>query len=211
MKRIFVTGIGTGVGKTLVSAIITEALEADYWKPIQTGASEGTDSDTVRKLLTNKKSVIHPEAYCLQKPVSPHEAAQNEGMEIKVSNIIPPSAVNTLVIEGAGGLLVPLNSTETILNLIKYLDAEVILVVRHYLGSINHTLLSGSAIKASGVKTAGMIYSGRANKASEDAIGGFLDYDVLGHIDEHSDFTPALVSQYAKKLKPALLSKLINR
>lgn len=205
MRKIFVTGIGTGVGKTIVSAILTETLEADYWKPIQTGSLDGTDSETVKKLLSNKKSVIHRETYCLQKPVSPHEAAAEEGITISVRKIIPPFSSNILVIEGAGGILVPLNDQETMLDLIKVLDAEVIFVVRHYLGSINHTLLSGKALLDSGVKVSGIIYSGRANLASEKAIENFLSIPVLARIDEEVVFTPVLVSQYANKLKPCIL------
>ncbi len=207
MKRFFVTGIGTGVGKTIVSAVLTEAMQADYWKPIQTGAAvEITDSETVKSMLSNKKSVIHPEAFCLKKPVSPHEAAAEEKVEIIADKIIPPATSNTLVIEGAGGLLVPLNNRETMLDLIKFLNAEIILVVRHYLGSINHTLLSAHLLKHSGVKVAGIIYNGTPNRASEDAITGFLSIPVIGRIKEQSHFTPAIVMRQATELKTGLLS-----
>lgn len=206
MKRIFITGIGTGVGKTIVSAIVAEALQADYWKPVQTGASEGTDSETVRELISNKKTVIHPESYLLQKPVSPHEAAADENERIEVRKIKLPKTSNTLVIEGAGGLLVPLNSKETMLDLIRFLEADVILVVRHYLGSINHTLLTGEALKASGINVAGIIYSGNPNRASEEAISNFLPYKVLGRVGEEETLTKAKVSHYVMELKPLLLS-----
>ncbi len=109
MNRIFITGIGTDVGKTVVAAIVTEALQADYWKPIQSGLEE-TDRGTIQSLITNNKTVIHPEAYRLKTPMSPHKSAQIDGIDIDLDKIIRPKTKNTLVIEGAGGLLVPLNN-----------------------------------------------------------------------------------------------------
>ncbi len=206
MRKIFITGIGTGVGKTIVSAILTEALQADYWKPIQTGSVEGTDTETVKKLVSNGKTKIHPEAFCLLKPVSPHEAAESENVSITIKDINVPTTLNTLIIEGAGGLMVPLNSNETMLDLIKFLSAEVVLVVRNYLGSINHTLLSVSALNSAGIKVAGIIYSGISNHASEKAIANFSNYPVIARIGEEKGFTPAIITGYANKCKPALLS-----
>ena len=204
MRRIFVTGIGTGVGKTIVSAIITEALQADYWKPIQTGSIEGTDTETVKKLITNSKTKIHPEAYCLPMPVSPHEAAEAEGVSISLKNIHVPATSNTLIIEGAGGLMVPLNDKETMLDFIKTLNAEVILVVRNYLGSINHTLLSINAIKEKRIPLAGIIYNGQPNPSSEEAIEAFCKPHVIGRIGHENKFTPPIISKYAKSMYPSL-------
>jgi dethiobiotin synthetase len=206
MRRIFVTGIGTGVGKTIVSAIITEALQADYWKPIQTGSIEGTDTETVKKLISNSKTKIYPEAFCLPKPVSPHEAAEVEGVSISINEIQVPVTSNTLIIEGAGGLMVPLNEKDTMLDLIKFLNPEVILVVRNYLGSINHTLLSVSALNNAGIKVAGIIYNGISNPASEKAIANFCSYPILAKIGEEKTFTPDIISRYANKCTSALLS-----
>jgi dethiobiotin synthetase len=208
MKKIFITGIGTGVGKTLVSAIITEVLQADYWKPVQTGSIEGTDSETVKELISNTKTQIHKEAFCLKKPVSPHQAAEEEGVSIAIKDIHLSKTQNNVVIEGAGGLMVPLNDKELMIDMIKALDAEVILVVRHYLGSINHTLLSANTLKNSGLKVLGIIYSGEANAASEKAIGNFCTYPVLGRIKEEKAITKEVISHYAKEIGPAIKSHL---
>ena len=115
-QAIAVMGIHTNIGKTLVSAVITEALEADYWKPVQAGYEEGTDSEWVRGMLTNKTSVVHQESYKLKLPASPHLAAHEEGMEISLDKIVDDKPVtdNTLIIEGAGGLMVPLNENDEV-------------------------------------------------------------------------------------------------
>ena len=141
MKRIFVTGISTEVGKTIASAIIVEALNADYWKPIQAGDLDSSDSHKVSSLISNEISVIHPNSYALNQPMSPHAAAELDGIKIDLAQISVPHTTNHLVIEGAGGLLVPLNENNTILDLIDP-TYKVIVVSRHYLGSINHSLLT---------------------------------------------------------------------
>ncbi|MGI9552164.1 MAG: dethiobiotin synthase, partial [Aurantibacter sp.] len=141
MKRLFVTGISTDVGKTLVSAIVVEALEADYWKPIQAGDLENSDGHRIANLISNEKTVIHKSSYELKTAMSPHAAAEIDGIRIECPKIKEPETRNHLVIEGAGGLLVPLNEEETILDLI-IPDYKVIVVSRHYLGSINHSLLT---------------------------------------------------------------------
>ena len=141
MSTFFVTGISTDVGKTIVSAIITEALNADYWKPIQAGELLNSDRLTVERLISNKNSVVHESSYELHTPMSPHAAAEIDKIKVERSKINAPETENHLVIEGAGGLLVPINDSETILDLIRP-DFRVIVVSRHYLGSINHTLLT---------------------------------------------------------------------
>ncbi|MFH0867509.1 MAG: dethiobiotin synthase, partial [Bacteroidota bacterium] len=134
MKNYFVTGIGTDVGKTIVSAILCEALQADYWKPVQCGSLDHTDSDVVRNLLSNNKSNIHPEIYRLKTAASPYHAATLENVYIDPGKIILPKTNNDLIIEGAGGLMVPLNDNYLMIDLIKKLNAEVILVSQNYLG-----------------------------------------------------------------------------
>ena len=131
MTPIFVTGIGTGVGKTVISAILAEALRADYWKPIQAGL-DATDTETVRALLTNKESRLFPEAVRLKAPLSPHAAAKLDSKNIRISDIKPPDTKNALIIEGAGGLLVPLNEEELMVDLVRALNATVVVVSRHY-------------------------------------------------------------------------------
>jgi len=161
MKPIFITGTGTGVGKSLVAAIVTEALQADYWKPIQAGYEEGTDSLLMAQLLSNNKSHIHAELYRLKMPASPHIAAKAEGKKIKVKEIVRhlPETKNQLVIEGAGGLLVPVNKKEFVLDIIKKLKASVIIVSKNELGSINHSLLTAAILKKEKIDVAGWIFN----------------------------------------------------
>ena len=134
--KLFVTGIGTDVGKTIASAIITEALEADYWKPIQAGDLEQSDSHKIKSFLSNTNTVIHPNSYALNTPASPHFAAELDGINIDLKKITEPKTENSLVVEGAGGVFVPLNSKDCVIDLIQP-DYKVIVVSRHYLGSIN--------------------------------------------------------------------------
>ena len=140
-KTYFITGIGTEVGKTIVSAVVTEALWADYFKPIQAGDLEYSDTDKVKALISNSKSKFFNNAYALKTPMSPHAAAEIDEVTIDLKSISRPKTQNHLVIEGAGGLMVPLNNKDCIIDLIEKTD-KIILVSRHYLGSINHTLLS---------------------------------------------------------------------
>lgn len=200
MRKIFITGIGTGVGKTIVSAIVTEALQADYWKPIQTGVgSENKDSNVIRNLISNKKTKIHSEAFCLAKPASPFTAAEEEGIKIEIKNIVLPETDNILVIEGAGGLMVPINEDELMIDLIEELDAEVILVSQNYLGSINHTMLSCMALADRKLRVLGIVYNGEDNLMAERSILSFCDFPVIGRIRPENNFTPEKVSAYAKQ------------
>lgn len=174
MKPIFVTGIGTGVGKTYVSARLVEKLKADYWKPIQSGDLHHSDTDTVREFVTNPISKFHPEAYRLTQPFSPHKSAALDGIQIDIDQIILPETENLLIIEGAGGLLVPLNEKDLMIDLIQKFNADVILVVMHYLGSINHTLLSIEALKHRGIALKEIIFNGESDEWSEEIIKGRL-------------------------------------
>ncbi|ARN78101.1 dethiobiotin synthase [Nonlabens spongiae] len=202
MKQIFITGIGTDVGKTVVSAIVTEALEADYWKPIQSGL-DTTDRKTVQTLISNQKSVIHPEAYRLQTPMSPHESAKKDGVEIRLEEISRPQTDNHLIIEGAGGLLVPLNDRHTIADLIEP-DDQVILVSSGYLGSINHTLLTVEALKSRGLDCAGIIYNHVDLEGTIEIIEKMTSVPTLAIIEKHEAINSELVDQYATKFKSAL-------
>ena len=182
MTTYFITGIGTDVGKTVASAILTEALEADYWKPIQAGDLEHCDTKKVQQLVSNTRSVFHDNSYALKTPMSPHAAADIDGVSIELKNIKAPKTKNNLVIEGAGGLLVPLSETTTILDLIKP-DYKVIVVSRHYLGSINHTLLTINLLQAKGFEVA-LIFSGNEHKTTEDIIITMSNVSVIGRINE---------------------------
>jgi len=199
MKSYFVTGIGTNIGKTIVSAILTEALEADYWKPIQAGDLEYTDSFKVKDLISNSTTKIHPEAYRLNKPMSPHAAAKLDNITIDLEKIELPKTTNNLIIEGAGGLMVPLNDNELIIDLIQKLDAEVILVSQNYLGSINHTLLSLESLKVRKLKVKGIIFNGNPNLETENYILNYSGAKCLGRIDEHQEINQEVVLSYKNK------------
>ncbi|WP_303316372.1 dethiobiotin synthase [Flavivirga abyssicola] len=202
MKTYFITGISTDVGKTIASAIVTEALHADYWKPIQAGELDHDDKYTVEKLITNTKSKIHPNSYALETPMSPHAAAAIDGVSIDIKQINAPKTKSHLVIEGAGGLLVPINDTQTILDLIKP-DYKVIVVSRHYLGSINHTLLTINALKEKGFDVS-IIFSGNEHKTTEDIIYKMTKAPVIGRINEEPYFDKNVVSEYAEMFKDRL-------
>jgi dethiobiotin synthetase len=199
MKNYFVTGIGTNIGKTIVSAIITEALEADYWKPIQAGDLDYSDSLKVKNLISNTKSKIHPEAYRLNQPMSPHATAKLDNVIIDLEKIELPKTTNHLIIEGAGGLMVPLNDNELIIDLIKKLDVEVILVSQNYLGSINHTLLSLEVLKSKNLNLLGIIFNGTENTETEQFILNYSGAKCLGRIDEHQYITQEVVLSYKNK------------
>jgi len=196
MKNIFVTGIGTDVGKTLISAILTEALEADYWKPIQAGDISNSDTIKVKNLVSNTKTVFHPEAYQLSQPMSPHAAAAIDGIEIKLSKINLPVTNNRIIIEGAGGLMVPLNDKELIVDLISGLKVGVILVVQNYLGSINHTLLSIEVLKNKKIEVLGLIFNGESNEASETYILNYSKLKCLGRVKRYNSLTKEVVLSY---------------
>ncbi|MFL1894646.1 dethiobiotin synthase [Aquimarina sp. 2-A2] len=201
-KRIFITGIGTEVGKTITSAIVVEALEADYFKPIQAGDLDYGDADKVRALVANKKSTFHSNSYALQTPMSPHAAAEKEGITIDSANIIFPKTDNALVVEGAGGLLVPLNDTETILDLIPK-EYTVIVVSRHYLGSINHTLMTLKLLEQLGFNIA-LIYSGAAHPTTEAIIQKMSKVKVVGRINEEPYFDQRVIAEYAELFRNEL-------
>lgn len=201
--KLFITGIGTNVGKTIASAIITQALEADYWKPIQAGEVDFSDKHKVQSLLENKKSKIWDNNFVLQTPASPHYAAAIDGITIELAQIKEPITKNHLVIEGAGGILVPLNETKTIIDIIQP-DYQVVVVSRHYLGSINHTMLTIQALRARNLKIAGLVFSGDENPATESIILSTTGLKMLGRIEEEPYFDANVISYYADKFKSKL-------
>lgn len=202
--KLFITGIGTDVGKTIAAAIITQALEADYWKPIQAGDLDNSDSHKIQKYISNNKTKIHANSYKLNTPASPHLAASIDRITIDIKEINEPKTTNHLVIEGAGGLLVPLNDTDCIIDLIQK-DYKVILVSRHYLGSINHTLLSFEALKSKKIPLAGIIFSGDENKATEEIILAKTKAKFIGRIEEEPYFDANVIQYYADEFRDNLL------
>jgi dethiobiotin synthetase len=209
LKPIFITGTGTDVGKTLIAAIVTEALQADYWKPVQAGFSDGTDSLFVREMISNSQSKIHPELYKLKMPASPHLAAAAEQKEIKIKEIIAhlPKTKNRLIIEGAGGLMVPLNKKKLILNLIKELNAKVIIVSKNELGSINHSLLTAAVLKKEKADVAGWIFT-EEYQHYENEIAGWSGYPVIASIKHLPVISKETIKEQALKLRPLLKSVL---
>lgn len=204
MKGFFMTGIGTDVGKTVVSAIVTEALNADYWKPIQAGDLDNTDTMKVQKYIANNVSHFHPETFRLNTPASPHIAAEIDEVTIDVRSLELPETQNTLIVEGAGGLMVPVNDTELIIDMIDQFQLPAILVSRHYLGSINHTLLSIDALQQRHIRIAGIIYSGNENKSTESIIAKRTGIEVIGRIEEEEIIDATVVAKYAAQFKDKL-------
>lgn len=203
MNKYFITGIGTEIGKTVVSAIVVEALKADYWKPIQAGELDHSDTDKVKEWISNKTSKFFDGTYNLTTAMSPHAAAEIDGITIDVDAIKAPQTSNALVIEGAGGLLVPLNNQHTILDLIKN-EYKIIVVSRHYLGSINHTLLTLNELKHKGLKVAGIVFNGDSNETTEAIIEKMGNVEVIGRISEEAKINRAFVKKYAKQFKAKL-------
>lgn len=197
--RYFVTAIGTDSGKSLVSAILTQALHADYWKPVQAGTP--TDTDYVKSLVDNPKSIFFNEQYLLKMPASPHAAAAAEGIELKVDQITIPDGTNDLVIEGAGGVLVPLNNEEFVIDLVPYCKAEIILVANLYLGSINHTMLTIEYLKQKGYPVKGIIFNGEPNPSSEEFILQYSGLPCLLRILPEKEINKQVINRYALELK----------
>ncbi|GEP98325.1 dethiobiotin synthase [Chitinophaga cymbidii] len=211
MNNIFITGIGTGVGKTIASACVAEALGANYWKPVQAGLQDVTDSQTLRALLSDNTRVKE-ELYRLRMPASPHLAAAREGITLQEDRIVQRAQELQqpdvpLVIEGAGGLMVPLNKKVFTIDLIKALGARTIIVAQNYLGSINHCLLTAMALRQAEIPVIGWIFSGD-HHSNEDDIVGWSQYPRIARIPRVRKVTREFVSMQAELLQPALLQYL---
>ena len=202
--KLFITGIGTDVGKTIASSIIVEALEADYWKPIQAGDLDNSDTNKLEKYVSNTTTKFHKNAYALQTPASPHLAAEIDGITIELKKIIEPITSNHLVVEGAGGIYVPLNNADCVIDLIQP-DYKVIVVSRHYLGSINHTLMTIEILKSRNLDVAGIIFSGDENKATERIILEKTNVPMIGRIDNEPYFDQNVIKYYADLFRDNLL------
>jgi dethiobiotin synthetase len=199
-KKLIVAGIGTEIGKTVASAVLVEALQADYWKPIQSGGLEDSDTDTVRRLISNTRSFFHPEAYRLTQPMSPHAAADLDGVTIELDKLVVPQTENALVIELAGGLMVPLNNQDLMIDLVKRMDLPVVLVSRNYLGSINHTLLSVDACRVRNIPLVGILFNGPSVSSTETFILTYTGLPCLGRIGQEEGITKDVIKKYAALL-----------
>ena len=203
MRKFFVTGIGTDVGKTVVSAILVEALQADYWKPVQAGDLDFSDTDRVRGWVLNEKSFFHPNSYALNTPMSPHAAADLDGLHIDIEQIREPETSNDLVIEGAGGVLVPLNEKDTMINLIRD-DYKTVVVSQNYLGSINHTLLTLEALRSRGISICGLVFNGQEVPTTEAIIRELADVPVIGRVSQEEQIDARVISKYAEQFRTKL-------
>lgn len=204
MNKFIVAGIGTEVGKTVVSAILTTCLEGEYWKPIQCGNEEDLDTVLMKKLIDAALYPIHESAYTLKAPLSPHHAARIENISICVEKIVPPQTTRPLIIESAGGIFVPLTAKTLSFDLFKSWNIPWIVVSRHYLGSINHTLLTFDALKRNNISVAGVVFNGHPNHDSENAILEFSQVPILGRLLPESNINQQTIQRYAKLWKPHL-------
>ncbi|RTL51982.1 MAG: dethiobiotin synthase [Sphingobacteriales bacterium] len=209
-KSIFITGIGTGVGKSVVSAIVTEALQADYWKPIQAGLDDGTDAATIQQLISNTATQIHKEAYVLKMPASPHIAAAAENKILEINNIqnaMPKTNNPYLIIEGAGGLMVPINHHQFMADVIKALKAPVILVSRNYLGSINHSLLTALVCKQYNLPVVGWVFNDHYLQYEQEIVN-WSGFPYIGSITFTEKPNRQFVLEQATKIKERLIELL---
>ena len=197
MRGFFVTGTDTDVGKTVVSAWLLAHLDACYWKPVQAGTEPETDTQTVRRLAEVPEDRILPEVYVLKEPLAPHEAARREGISIDMAKLIGPQDDRLLIVEGAGGLLVPLNEQDYVIDLIEDLNLPVILVARSTLGTINHTLLSLEALRRRGLVVAGVVINGPESPHNRAAIERYGKTQVIAEIPRLHTVTRSALRQIA--------------
>ena len=197
MKQFIVAGIGTEIGKTVASAILTAGLKADYWKPVQSGDIDTGDAYWIRNWVPS--ATVHPSTYALTQPMSPHSAAEIDGITITLENFKIPTD-KTLIVELAGGIMVPLNDHQTNLDLIKHLNLPVILVSKNYLGSINHTLLSYEILKQHGIPMAGIVFNGPENSSGEKFILNHTGLPLILRVNQESEINEAIIASYATKI-----------
>lgn len=194
--KLFITAIGTDCGKTLASSIFCQALKADYWKPIQTGTSH-IDAETVKEHVSFPV-VIHPEAYHLKAPLSPHQAAIMEDKRIALKDFHLPKTRNHLIVEGAGGVLVPINEKgDYVIDIAQKLHLEVVLVIRLYLGCINHAMLTIHELQRRNVPIKGIVFNGADMYGAVSYISNATDIPILLHINEEPDFTKDIIRYYS--------------
>ncbi len=199
-QRFAVTGIGTDVGKTVVSAILAESLQANYWKPVQAGDLDNSDSTKVERYTSNVN--LLPEKFKLTEPMSPHAAARIDGVQIAKEDLNLPAVSGNLIVEGAGGLLVPFNDDGLLFaDLLEYWGLPTIVVSRHYLGSINHTLLTMETLKKRGVEVAGIIFVGNENNETEQVIKSVTGVKVLGRIPIAKELNDKFIQEKAKQFQ----------
>ncbi len=204
--NLIIAGIHTGIGKTICSAVLTEALGYDYWKPVQAGDLDNSDSIFVQNHISNHKSVIHPEAYRLTIPASPHFAAAEDGVEIRLENLILPHSDNSIIVETAGGLMSPLSETVLNIDFIKHLNLPVILVTNDYLGSINHTLMSVEILRGANVEILGLVFSGSPVPETRRFIQQYTRLKILFEIPFFEPLDRKTLSHFAQTIENQALN-----
>lgn len=202
--QLIVAGIGTEIGKTVASAVLVEALQADYWKPVQAGELNNSDTDTVRRLISNSQTQFHPEAYRLTQPLSPHAAANIDGVTIDLEKLRIPQLNNALVVELAGGLMVPLNRKLLNIDFVQRTGLPVVLVSRNYLGSINHTLLSIEACRTRQIPLLGILFNGSTVPATESFLLDYTGLTCIGRIGQEDALTKEVIRKYADQIRHTL-------
>ncbi|MGV1014895.1 MAG: dethiobiotin synthase [Methyloceanibacter sp.] len=210
MSGFFVTGTDTDVGKTLVAAWLLTHLDACYWKPVQAGAEPETDSVTVRRLAEVEADRILPEAYLLPEPIAPHEAARRAGIVIEPDKLAVPPCEKMLIVEGAGGLMVPLTEDACVIDLAEDLELPVILVARSTLGTINHTLLSLEAIRRRGLPLAGVVINGPETPHNRAAIQRYGQVEVIAEIPWLDQVTRSVLRDIEPELDLVKLAKMAS-
>lgn len=195
-SEIFVTGTDTEIGKTVISAMLTQGLTASYWKPIQAGLEEETDTQFVQRTTDISESAIKPERYRLKTPMSPHGAAEIDGVEIHMEDFeLPEYDTDHLVVEGAGGLMVPMNNEDMVIDLISYLNLPVVLVARSTLGTLNHTFLSLEALRKRDIPILGVILNGPKHQSNYEAIQKYGGINILAEVEPLDELTPEYLQQ----------------
>ena len=199
-RQFLIAGTDTGVGKTVVAAILTRGLKARYWKPVQSGREEKTDTELVKAMTGLPEGHFLAEAYCLQTPISPHASARRDGITIDRRSLALPPVAGPLIVEGAGGLLVPLNDQTLLLDVMRDWGLPVLLVARSRLGTINHTLLSLMALKAAGLEVLGVVMNGAQEPESRQAIEKHGQVGVLAELAPLATLTPETISAAYRRL-----------
>ena len=209
-NHFFITGIDTDVGKTVVSSILVEAFEADYWKPIQSGDLHASDTMFVRSMVSNTRTVCHPERHRFTRPLSPHLAAKLEQKSISLDDFQLPRTEGSLIVEGAGGVLVPLNDRDWIIDIAKMFELKVILVTRNKLGSLNHTFAMVEALRARRISVAGLVFNGQGNPDLEQFVEKRCDVPIRLRIPYEENIDPSFITKQAELNRERLICELIE-
>jgi dethiobiotin synthetase len=195
---IIIAGIHTGIGKTVCSAVICQALGYDYWKPVQAGELDNTDSIFIQRNVTNPKCFVHPERYRLTMPASPHYAAAQDGLQISATDFVLPQTSNSLLVETAGGIMSPLSNSLLNIDLVAQLNLPAIVVSNNYLGSINHTLLSVIALQQQNIPIKGLVFCGETVESTRGFILQYTNLPLLFSIPQFKNINAEVIADFAK-------------